>query len=168
MSRQDDILMAYMSRWCMWLWTGAARVSCRERRKSHLITSTTHNFFSPSHIYSYLVYLDGFPKNTLCQRPRWIFHRLEERRLTFFFEELFSLPSPNSHPSLRSPPYFFFKAVKVGSIFVLPSERAVQPLEEISPWINDFHNSRIQHPPVGAKRTEWPGVSFPSRKYIIG
>lgn len=74
-------------------------------------------------------------------------------------------PSPLPTATLPSGPLpIFFKAVKVRSIFVLPSERPVQPLEEKPPRIKGFHNSRIQLPFVGTKRTEWFWYLFPPYK----
>ena len=138
MSRQDDILMAYMSRWCMWLWTGAACVSCRERRKSHLITSTTHNFFFFSHIHSYSVYLDAFPKNTLLSTSPLDIPRTGKKRTDFSFLKNYFPSSPLPTATLLSsvplPCFFFFferQARWVQYLFSLV--KAVQPLEKTSP-----------------------------------
>ena len=148
----------------MWLWTGAACVSCRERRKSHLITSTTHNFFFFSHIHSYSVYLDAFPKNTLLSTSPLDIPRTGKKRTDFSFLKNYFPSSPLPTATLLSsvplPCFFFFfwKAGEVGSIFVLPGESSTASRENFTlqirflwlPW------GRIQIPLTGNRKdSEW-------------
>ena len=55
-SSRSNIRRVCVTRRCLWLWTPAAGGSCGERRKSHLITSTTHEVLHTMVLHSRAYY----------------------------------------------------------------------------------------------------------------
>lgn len=91
-------------------------------------------FFFSSHIHSYSVYLDAFPKNTLLSMSPLDFPRTGEERTDFFlfWIIIFPLPLPTATLLPSGPLPCFWKAGEVGSIFVLPGESRIASGENFS------------------------------------
>lgn len=128
------------------------------------------NFYNPqlfffSHIHSYPVYLDAFPKNTLLSTSPLDFPRTGEEKTDFsFLKNFFPLSPAQRLPSpRRSLPCFFERQARwVRYLFSLV--RVLQPPEQTSPRRSGFYNcsgGRIQLSLVcGRQDSEWRGYVF--------